>query len=817
MAPCSDTRHRKREVAALNGQRDTKKVKRPTFLVASTVALLTISPAPRAQQAAAPAVVLLPTNHPRLPLDLSQLWLVPPSGRGTRTPLLDGFASAIRLEVDGEYARALPIVSQPSVRVGTLGLYGDYYKGLAELRLGRADEARRTFQAMQSREIVGYLVEAAALREAEADEALGDHAAALRIYERLSDSKTTAPDDVLMRLGRAAKMSGDEKKAKRAFARLYYEYPFSDYAVGAGQELESGPFVAGSTRHKSAMDRAERLFAAKRYGQARGEFVAVRNAAQDDDRERIDLRIAECDYFLKRPRNAKDELRPYLEHARRKGEALFFNAVASRELGDNDTYRKTIQRLITDFPKESWAEDALNDLATQYIRQDADEKADETLRELYARFPTGPYAEHAAWKIGWWAYKNRNFAEATRVFASAAADFPRSDYRPMWLYWSGRAYEALNDTAMAEARYMLAVTDYQNLYYGRLAIKQLAGLGVRPPARPLFIDLRTPPAVSDEAPPPVIVPLPPNEAVIRGLLDLDLYDQAIDELRYAQKIWGDSAPVQATLAWIYVQKGRSASGTEQFSLFRSAINAMKRAYPQHMAAGGEALPREVLRVIFPLAHWDLIRKYAVANDVDPYLAAALIAQESTFVPDIKSPVKAVGLTQLMTPTARQYARTLGLTWTPALLTNPETNIRMGMAYLADKIKQFGAVHLALASYNAGERAVRRWIVEHPGVPQDEFIDDISYPETQQYVKKLLGTAEDYRRLYGPDASRSDLRDDLLVGSNVPKAPAKAVSAAPTNAKKRTAVSASPTKARKKAPATSKKKTTKQAPASVAPR
>ena len=57
-------------------------------------------------------------------------------------------------------------------------------------------------------------------------------------------------------------------------------------------------------------------------------------------------------------------------------------------------------------------------------------------------------------------------------------------------------------------------------------------------------------------------------------------------------------------------------------------------------------------------------------------------------------------------------------------------------------------HLALASYNAGERAVRRWMAERPGLERDEFIDDIPYPETQNYVKRILGTAEDYRRLYG---------------------------------------------------------------------
>jgi soluble lytic murein transglycosylase len=775
-------------------------VKRTTFLVVSTIALLTASPPPRAQQEAVPAVTLAPTNHPRVPLDLSQLWLVPETRRTPRTPLQNEFASAVKLEVDGDFASALPIVSQPSLRVGTLGLYGDYYKGLAELRLGRADDARRTFRAMQSREIVGYLVEAAALREAEANTALGDHAAALRIYERLAGGKTTAPDDVLMRVGRAAKASGDQRKARRVFARVYYEHPFSDWAVGAGQELESGPFVAGSERHKSAMERAERLFAAKRYGQARGEFVAVRNAAQDDDRERIDLRIAECDYCLKRPRNARDGLRPYLDRARRKGEALFFHALASRELGDHDTYLKTIRRLVTDFAKETWAEEALNDLATLYIRQDEDQKADETLRELYARFPTGAYAERAAWKVGWMAYNNGNFADTTRVFTKAAADFPRSDYRPMWLYWSGRAYEALKETDLAAARYILTVTDYKNLYYGRLATRRLAGLGIRPPARPLVVNVRTSPAVSlvarDDTPRAITVSMPPNEDIIRALLELDLYDQAVNELRYAQKIWGDSPPIQATLAWIYVQQGRSASGSEQFGLYRGAINAMKRAYPQYMAAGGEDLPHELLRIIFPLAHWDLIRKYAAQNGVDPYLAAALIAQESTFVPDIRSPVNAVGLTQLMTPTARQYARILKLPWSPALLSNPEANIRMGLAYFSDKIEQFGGTHLALASYNAGERAVRRWRTEFPGVTQEEFIDNITYPETQQYVKKILGTADDYRRLYGPGSGFIESADYAPAVLPASRAPAKAVSAAPAATKKK-AVRAAPTKAKKK--------------------
>src|SRR5436853_3795478 len=104
--------------------------------------------------------------------------------------------------------------------------------------------------------------------------------------------------------------------------------------------------------------------------------------------------------------------------------------------------------------------------------------------------------------------------------------------------------------------------------------------------------------------------------------------------------------------------------------------------------------------------------------------------------------------QLEPFTGRQYARKLGIRYSPSVLTSPETNIRLGTAYFADKIKQFGDVHLALASYNAGETPVMRWVAERPGMPREEFIEDIPYTETQNYVKRILGTAEDYRRLYG---------------------------------------------------------------------
>src|SRR4029450_12578982 len=108
-----------------------------------------------------------------------------------------------------------------------------------------------------------------------------------------------------------------------------------------------------------------------------------------------------------------------------------------------------------------------------------------------------------------------------------------------------------------------------------------------------------------------------------------------------------------------------------------------------------------------------------------------------------------GLMQIVPPTGRRLARTLGIRrFSTASLTNPQTNIRLGMLYFSQLVRQFGGTYYALASYNAGETRVVRWKAERPGMDEDEFIDDIPFPETQNYVKRILGTAEDYRRVYG---------------------------------------------------------------------
>jgi soluble lytic murein transglycosylase len=722
--------------------------------------------------------LLKPTAHAALPQDVDDFWLVPPSGvrkKQANAPL----AAAADAYTSGRYPAALSAAERAYAQGGPLSDYAALYQGLAELRLSHGDSAKKVFDAIIARQPDGYLAIAALLARAEAAELNGDNREAADLYARAVDLQGVAKDDVLSRLGRAALASGDRKRAAEAYLRVYYEFPLSENATAAGAALATLEDAIVRNGYKLDLGRASVLFGARRYAEARSGFQDIQRQTSGDDRELVDLRLAECDYYLKRYQAVRDALEPYLDKAARKAEARFFYLGAVGQLGDSDRYISLTHALVSDFPDSSWAEEALNNLGTYYILNDQDDLAAATFREVYDKFPNGSHAERAAWKYGWWCYKTGNYAETVRVFEAAAAGFARSDYRPSYLYWAARARAHLGDRATADARLRLVYTDYMNSYYGRLAERRLSdralALGGSPPAALRASVRKTEDPAAD---------LPPTAPTIRLLLSAGLYDDALNELRYAQKAWGTSPVIDATIAWVYHQQGA----------LRPAISLMRRAYPQHLASGGEDLPAEILQVIYPLTYWTSIKKYSAQHHLDPYLVAALIAQESTFDADVVSRANAWGLMQLVPATGRSLARSLGIRrFRTSMLTTADLNVRLGTLYFSRLVEQFGGTYYALASYNAGENRVVRWKSERPGLDEDEFIDDIPFPETQNYVKRILGTAEDYRRIYGEDG----------VKPEPPKAASDKSPATHASAVKKPATKKAP--AKKKAPSSKKKK------------
>jgi soluble lytic murein transglycosylase len=524
-----------------------------------------------------------------------------------------------------------------------------------------------------------------------------------------------------------------------AFATIYYDLPLAAEAAAAKAELakvEPALMKVSRETYPRALTRAERLYAGKQFTDARGAFESLKPFAAEGDRDLIDLRIAQCEFGLKRYTATSAALHAYTARTpERAAEAEYLYVSTLRETGRTAEYFVRLKAFVDRNADPALAERALNDLGTFHILANEDGKAAEAFADLYRRFPTGAFAERAAWKAGWWAYRSREFAEAIRIFESAATGLRRADLRPAWLYWAARSRMQLGQPQAALDAYARVVVDYRNTYYGRAAMRESqriqsagrpAGAGLVSPAR---LDVPLAPAVT---------PRPPNAPLIQSLLAAGMYDEAIGELRRLQAGNLATPLVEATIAFAHNREGR----------LRLGINAMRRAYPQFMAAGGEALPAEILTVIFPVDHWETIKQHAAGKQLDQFLLAALIAQESTFQADIKSSANAWGLMQILPATGRQYARSLGIRpFSTRRLTEPATNVRIGTTFFSELLERFGDTAPALAAYNAGGSRVAKWLTERPGLDRDEFIDDIPYPETQNYVKRILGTADDYRRLY----------------------------------------------------------------------
>ena len=145
----------------------------------------------------------------------------------------------------------------------------------------------------------------------------------------------------------------------------------------------------------------------------------------------------------------------------------------------------------------------------------------------------------------------------------------------------------------------------------------------------------------------------------------------------------------------------------------------------------------------------MIEQEAARYNLSPYLVAAVVRVESKFRPFAESKKGARGLMQIMPETGQWAAEQMGLAdFHAQKLFDPHVNIRIGTWYLAKLIEQFeGDVIVALAAYNGGQSNVQRWLAEGQWQHGINSVDDIPFPETQLFVKRVLTDERRYQDLY----------------------------------------------------------------------
>jgi soluble lytic murein transglycosylase len=142
-------------------------------------------------------------------------------------------------------------------------------------------------------------------------------------------------------------------------------------------------------------------------------------------------------------------------------------------------------------------------------------------------------------------------------------------------------------------------------------------------------------------------------------------------------------------------------------------------------------------LLYPRPFDEEVRRSARANRLSPSLIYAIIRQESLFRADAASSAGALGLMQLLPETARITARKAGLPPpSRSELLQPSVNSPLGSAFLRDLIDRAAAQQpLAVAGYNAGPAAARRWLPAAP-LETDVWVENIPFNETRAYVQRV---------------------------------------------------------------------------------
>ena len=293
---------------------------------------------------------------------------------------------------------------------------------------------------------------------------------------------------------------------------------------------------------------------------------------------------------------------------------------------------------------------------------------------------------------------------------------------PRWRYWRGRALEMLGRNEEAKPVYQAIAG--QRDYYGFLAADRLGA------AHAIVNTPLTIPATDLEA-------LLTRSSSLQRARELYILGRELD---------ADAEWRQATRAFDRPALRQAAALAQHWEWHGQAIATIARA--EHW---------DDLDLRFPLAYREGVVNQARASALDPAWVYAVIRQESSFRPDARSPVGALGLMQIMPATGRQIAQELRDVVADPPLLHPETNIRYGVHYLRRMLARLqDNPMLATAAYNAGPNKVAQWLPARAAVPADVWAETIPYRETRANVQRVMEYAAIYQRRLGAPAPEPTL-------------------------------------------------------------
>ncbi len=595
---------------------------------------------------------------------------------------------------DSLVAAAPRSLRAPLVRVTRARAYldqGDPSRAIEEARLAQpvGDSAELRWVLVDALIASARPIEAAAELEGIVGK-FGADTSAVRAYERRLEMSAAEPDLYLTTEGRVS------------IARFLLVQPESG-ALAWMIAVTDSSGLPESVRVNAGLAVADYLYRAKRYGEAESLLTRLCRFATGAERDR----------------------------------AVFLLARVYRNTGRpgpmEPLYRELMRRDGALAPEAAW------DLAREYESLARWSHARAVHGILIDRYPGYSHHRDALFRRGFAEVRLGMLGEAAEHFRAAFAESREAADREQAAFWLARTLGASG--RHAEARDAAAAGAIQREpvdYYG-VRLRERYGLPSEGPPPPEKIPLN--PDVSWES---VAAgadwPDPVREYFLRGveLARLGILDAARREWQRAADLARDLPFVFETLAF----------AAAVHHVYPEGVRWANRA--QSLLPYGFPTRTGYDRLGAPAAYYGAVSRAAAAAGVEPDLLWAIMRQESLYDPLAVSRADARGLMQILPATLARIDRgeVRSEPRPVAELFRPEVNIPLGVRFFADRRREFGGNVLpALASYNAGEGKAREWIARADGDVEEVFVECIGYPETYDYVRRIVWLAWVYRAYY----------------------------------------------------------------------
>lgn len=336
-------------------------------------------------------------------------------------------------------------------------------------------------------------------------------------------------------------------------------------------------------------------------------------------------------------------------------------------------------------------------------------------QKLYLQYPNGRFSADALANVFFAKIKAHDYESAKKIGHDHLNKFPNVNSTPMVMFWMGKINEKTSNYEEYTNYYKSVISKYPDNYYAYRAYLKLSRQ--QGPIITNYIN-----------PQPVVYPYKyTRNNIIVKLVDLGDYD-IINEFA------GDDEFIKS---WVLYKKG---DYSHSMLTARDAMEKVENKPDKHDLRW---------RLVYPVMYFDDVKKFAGETGNSLPLMLGLIREESYFDPLAQSMVGASGLMQLMPSTASEINSkfSLGMDVSSALF-NPYSNIKLGNYYYEFLRKNLEGYDVSsVAAYNGGIGSIQKWKTTLHYNDTDEFVEQIPYPETRNYVKKVFRSYWNYIRIY----------------------------------------------------------------------